>query len=109
MEIRWNRVRGTQEARPEAIDTQSSSHLVYLRKNIERIDVVNEASGQTVQMWQYDEATITHEEYAKYGDLAAAISMTEVSGYAETQEPKNEAMQANIEYIAMMANIDLEG
>lgn len=82
---------------------------MYLRKNIERIDVTNETNGQIVQMWQYDEAIITHDEYTQYGDIAAAISMAEVSGYAETQEPKNATMQANIEYIAMMANIDLEG
>lgn len=115
MNIEWRKVTGSQEAKPKVIDKESSSKYVYLRKNIESITRTDE-NGNSVTLWQYDEALVTHEEYAPYDTLATELIQERVSDLESAQEKKNEAMQAQIdaaqannEYIAMMQDIDLEG
>lgn len=107
MEIRWKTVTGSQEQKPDVIDKTSSSKYVYLRRNIERITKTDERGS--VLLWQYDEAVVTQEEYAQYDTVVMEIVQAELDNLASEQEKKTATMQANIEYIAMMADIDLEG
>ena len=76
---------GSQAEKPAEVDTTSSSTVVYVRKNIEQF--TREEDGETVTLWRYDEAQMTREEYAIY---------------------KGEDNAAKIEYVAMMADIDLD-
>lgn len=108
MEIRWKTVTGSQTEKPEVIDKASSSKYVYLRRNIERITRTDEQGGG-VSLWQYDEAVVTQEEYAQYDTVVMEIVQAELNNLASEQAKQNAAMLANIEYIAMMADIDLEG
>ena len=80
-------VEGSQGEMPREIDTVSSETVVYLRKNIERVEKEDRETGKTVALWNYDEAEITPEGYAAYiGELA----------------------NAKADYIAMMSDIDME-
>lgn len=97
------------------IDKTSSSQYVYLRQNIERITRTDE-NGGSVELWQYDEAIVTQEDYAQYDTFATELIQERVSAIEAAQEKKNTEMQAmiaeiqaNNEYIAMMTGTDLEG
>ena len=57
--MEWKRVQGS--VRPPETDTTSSKTLVYLRKNIK--EVTKEQDGTTYTAWEYDEATLTRDEY----------------------------------------------
>lgn len=104
--IIWRTVQGSQPERPEAIDKTSSTSVVYLRKNIHRI-VVQQDSNPPVVLWEYDEAIISQEEFAKYDNFATQLLQDEITAQAEAQATENAAMQANIEYIAMMTDVEL--
>lgn len=67
-----------------------------------------DSQGNEIQFWQYDEAVVTQEEYAQYDTIVMEIVQEEINSMASEQEKKNAVMQANIEYIAMMADVDLE-
>ena len=81
---------------------------MYLRRNFQRITRTDENSGKVV-LWQYEEAKVTQEEYAQYDTVVMEIVQVELDSMASEQAEHNAAMLANIEYIAMMADIDLEG
>lgn len=87
MNIVFRQHEGSQESKPLSLDETSSSTLVYIRKNIQRISKEDNQSGNTVELWQYDEAELTPDEYKRY---------------------QIEHNTANIEYIAMMSDIELE-
>lgn len=108
MEIKWKTVTGSQEERPLVIDKTSSGKYVYLRRNIERI-TREESQGKPVQLWQYEEAAIPQDEYAPYDTVVMEIVQAELSNFAMVQAEQTAIIQANVEYIAMMADIDLEG
>ena len=80
---------GSQAERPAEIDTTSSKTVVYIRKNIERIS--REEQGEVVELWSYDEAELTPEQYWQY-----TVDMNQLD------------MRGKIEYIAMMTDVDLE-
>lgn len=108
MEIKWKTVTGSQEERPEVIDKTSSGKYVYLRRNIERITKEDTQGEQPVQLWKYEEAAVLQEEYAQYDTVVMEIVRAELSDFASVQAEQTAIMQANIEYIAMMADVDLE-
>ncbi len=60
----WKRVQGSQEQKPQEFDTTSSAVVVYQRKNIERVTVEDKVSGETTEIWQYDERELSREEYS---------------------------------------------
>ena len=53
-------------SKPLEIDTTLSKKYVYIRKNINRIDVKDEVTNETITMYQYHEQKITHEQYKLY-------------------------------------------
>lgn len=107
MEIKWKTVNGSQEIRPEVVDKTSSSRYVYLRRNFQKITKLDEKSEQ-VTLWQYEEAKVTQEEYAQYDNIIMEIVRAEIDTMAADQEAFNAAMQASLEYVAMMADVDME-
>lgn len=62
--MKFQHVTGTQETKPLEIDTVSSKGTVYIRRNIERVIV--EQDETTLEVWEYDEAQLTPEEYEWY-------------------------------------------
>ena len=63
--LKYNKVQGSQVEKPLAIDTKSSATIVYIRKNIARIEKELQ-SGEKVKIWEYDEAQLTKEQYVDY-------------------------------------------
>lgn len=60
----WKMQHGTQPERPEEVDRTSSPTTVYLRRNIEQVEIpVSEGSEETVTQWQYEEKEMSVEEY----------------------------------------------
>ena len=72
MVLDWKHVQGTQSDRPLETDTTSSPNCVYLRKDITRI-VREDTDGNAVEMWDYDEAQLTPEEYAEYETVKSTV------------------------------------
>ena len=81
MNLNYETVTGSQAEKPTELDTASSVNYVYYRKNIKQIEQTDE-QGNTVKLWQYDEAKVTRQEYLQnciddnaqaLADLAAMI------------------------------------
>ena len=65
MNIKYTHVIGSQSERPLEVDTISSKTVVYLRKNIERVED-EDPEGNIRYSWEYDEAQLTPEQYSIY-------------------------------------------
>lgn len=63
----WTTVYGSQTTRPREWDVESSETTVYQRRNIQRVTVENQ-DGTITELWQYEERTMSHEEYALIRD-----------------------------------------
>ena len=66
MNIEYKHVEGSQKEKPLAIDTVSSSTIIYVRKNIRQVEKKDEQSEEIYKMWEYDEAQLTREQYTDY-------------------------------------------
>jgi len=66
MNIEYKHVEGSQKEKPLAIDTVSSSTITYVRKNIQRVPKKDDESGEVYEIWEYDEAQLTKEQYTDY-------------------------------------------
>lgn len=49
--------------RPQAVDNTSSPTTVYLRKNIEAVEIEDVETGNKRTEYRYEEATISKDEY----------------------------------------------
>ena len=65
---KWKKVHGSQADKPTEFDTTSSPTTVYQRKNIHRIEIEN-FDGTKSELWEYDERTMSHEEYAVIAEI----------------------------------------
>lgn len=61
----WRTVYSDINNKPALVDTDSSVTTVYLRRNLEQVEVEDDMGEEktTRQMWKYEERTCTHEEY----------------------------------------------
>ena len=103
MELTYKTVRGSQQTRPEELDLTSSPDKVYLRRNITTVTEANATTGESIQLWQYDEAILTREEYAQYkaetenaGQQASTMSNSPLVTYTNITKnktsPRNHAI-----------------
>lgn len=83
MNIIYKHIEGSQTERPLEVDTTSSKTVVYLRKNIERVEKEDE-QGNKYELWEYDEAQLTHDEYSIF---------------------LQEDIQSKVEYLVMMSDL----
>jgi len=65
----WKTVQGSQETQPAEFDTTSSPTTVYQRRNVQRV-TVNNADGTKAELWEYEERTMSREEYAVMAEVA---------------------------------------
>ena len=63
--VNWRSVEGTQTKKPMAVDMESSPTTVYLRRNISA-GTRTDDEGNSIDIWTYDEATMTYEEFQRY-------------------------------------------
>lgn len=83
----WRKVQGSMLERPAEFDTESSPTTVYQRRNIKQVEIEG-TDGTITKNWEYEERTMSPAEY---------FHLIE-----ETNKSK-------IEYIAVMADIELDG
>lgn len=75
----WKTVQGSQTGPPQEWDLLSSPTTVYQRKNIEQIEVSDLFNDIIVSMYQYQERTMSFEEYYSkaYEKIDEEISIEE--------------------------------
>ena len=62
--MEWYAAESTAEEKPKELDITSSPHLVYKRRNIERVPMSNEnEESKAGEKWVYEECTQDKEEY----------------------------------------------
>ena len=66
--------------KPDEIDATSSRSKVYIRKNIREVEK-KLMDGETYTAWGYDEAVITHEQFASYSQ---ALTLEKQAAMDET-------------------------
>lgn len=81
MDIQYKRTEGSQVEKPLEVDALSSSTKVYLRKNIERVTKIDPETEEPYEMWEYDEAIITHQEYEQW----AAEEIARITPYTASK------------------------
>lgn len=92
----WKAVENSSSVKPDTVDTTSSQAVVYVRKDFEEVPNVDEEGNPTQGThWKYEEQTIPKEDWAAYEKAIEADSKCDVNA-------------ANIEYIAMMTDVDLD-
>lgn len=84
MNIAWHHSEGA--TKPDEVCLNWSPKNVYLHRNIEQIEKTDE-QGNAYLVWAYEEAKLSRADYAIY---AAELA------------------QANVEYVAVMTDIDLD-
>ena len=77
MQLNWRNAEGTQPEKPKELDTASSPHAVYVRKDIKQ-EVKEQTDGSTVKVWTYKEAVLNLKEYEQYKkELSECESMAQ--------------------------------
>lgn len=74
---------------------------MYLRRNITTVTEANATTGEPIQLWQYDEAILTREEYAQYK------AETENAGQKQIMEKLQTTATDDSQLIIMEALADL--
>lgn len=90
-------VEGTQEEKPLEFDATTSRTVVYIRKNIERVE--KEKDGATYRGWEYDEAQLPMEDFAA---IASALISSNKSGVAGTEDAVCELSENTEDSIAAL-------
>lgn len=98
--MEWITREGTQEARPEDLDTTSSETTVYFRRNQHQNEEADEQQeGSTVKKWVYEEAEMSREEYNRQqSDLSSPLAKAILQANNELIA-KNELLQIEIEML----------
>lgn len=61
--LEFIKVRGSQETKPQEIDTTSSSFYTYIRRNIKEVHEEGDEYNPPFDGWEYEEAKILNDEY----------------------------------------------
>lgn len=92
----WKTVENSSSVKPAEIDRESSQAVVYVRKDFQEVPNVDPEGGQAEGThWRYLEQTIPKEDWSTYEKAMEA-------------DGKADDNAADILYIAMMADIDLD-
>ena len=92
--MKLNYIKSQSSVKPDLIDTTSSKVVVYLRQNIVKNIKTDEMSGEETVFYEYEEAKLTKQEYQEYLKELEIIDIQQ--------------QRADIDYIALMAGVDLE-
>lgn len=76
----WKKVQGSQVEKPQEFDTTMSEVVAYQRRNIERVEV-EDMNGNKVELWEYEEREMTHDECVK---LQLAVNAKKIGEIDET-------------------------
>ena len=73
MELKWKKVKGS--TKPSELDTTSSAYYVYLRRNIQEVEIPLDSmmeelpEGNPSTQFEYEEAKISKSEYPHFLDI----------------------------------------
>ena len=93
--MRLNFIKSQSYVKPELVDTTSSNVVLYLWQNILVNIKTDEMSGEETVFYEYEEAKLTKAEYQEYLKELEIVDI--------------QKQRADIDYIALMSGIDLEG
>ena len=99
MNLGWYKSEST--VKPLEVDETTSKKYIYIRKNITEVQK-NDDEGGTYTYFEYDEAKLTHSEYAIY---LKEITATQTLDNIDTLKAENEAL---LEQVDMLTNCILE-
>lgn len=86
MDLIFVHVEGSQETRPLEFDATTSDTVIYIRRNIERITKTDEMTGDSVELWAYDEAEVSIDEFkAIVSAMLCTINNTDQSQNADIE------------------------
>lgn len=91
----WKRSSNSGSVKPAAVDKELSMTHVYVRKDFEEVPSLDEEGQQVGTHWEYMETTVPVDDWD-------AFEM------AMDAEKVGEDNSADIAYIAMMSDIDLD-
>ena len=92
--MKLNFIKSQSSVKPDLVDTTSSKVVVYLRQNIVENKKTDEMYGKETVFYEYEEAKLTKAEYQEYLKELEIIDIQQ--------------QRADIDYIALMAGVDLE-
>jgi len=64
MDLKFKKVEGFVE--PQLVDSTSSPTVTYIHRNIERVTKTDPETGEEIQVWQFERATLSKAEYVMY-------------------------------------------
>lgn len=85
----WRLTQNSDSVKPLDVDTESSSKYVYVRKDFEEIPMLDQDGEQIGTHWQYMENKVPKDDWDVY-----ELQMRNA---------------ADIEYLSMMTDVNLEG
>lgn len=88
----WKTVNGSQVEKPLEFDTMSSAQVVYQRRNVKEVEQKN-TDGTTVNLWEYEERTLTPAEYQGIRDTELSQKLAQA--------------RADIDFLSAMTGTDL--
>lgn len=77
MKIIWVKVEDYRTDEPEAVDKTSSPTTVYLNKNVKRATKQDPQSGEVIEYWSCERATMSLKEYEEYERMAQVFTTQE--------------------------------
>lgn len=77
MKIVWVAVEDYRPTQPEAIDKASSPTTVYLNKNVTREKKTDPQSGEEIEFWRCERATLSLSDYEEYEQMAQLFTTPE--------------------------------
>lgn len=77
MRLIWVTVEDYKATQPEAVDKASSPTTVYLNKNVVRATKTDPMSGENIEYWKCERASLTTEEYEAYLEMQQLFTMPE--------------------------------
>lgn len=65
----WRLSENSDSIKPPEIDETSSNHVVYVRRNFEEIDRLDENGAKIGTAWRYEENEIPKKDWETYSEL----------------------------------------
>ena len=84
---------------PQLVDTTSSNHVVYLRKNVVDKQITDEITGESHTMYVYDEAKLTKEQYEEYLKHPEIPTIMEMEEKVNSLKQENANLQSQVELL----------
>lgn len=103
----FRHVEGTQTERPLEVDTVSSKSVIYIRRDIERVEKEDD-QGNVYEAWEYEEAQLSPEEYEWYkreiDSPALDMTMQQINDLSANQELGDITVETNHEEQMQLLN-----